>query len=121
MNFIGAITNALDEAMTENNDIFMMGEDIGSFGGAFKATKGLYEKHGQERVIDTPISESAFVGAAVGAALAGKVPIVELQFFDFVYPALDQLTTEAAKYHWKFKWLLGAQQELGQDQVLFTQ
>ena len=101
MNFIGAITNALDEAMTENNDIFMMGEDIGSFGGAFKATKGLYEKHGQERVIDTPISESAFVGAAVGAALAGKVPIVELQFFDFVYPALDQLTTEAAKYHWK--------------------
>ena len=101
MNFISAITNTLDEIMSDNEDIFLMGEDIGSFGGAFKATQGLFEKYGEERVIDTPISEAAFVGAAVGAALAGKIPIVELQFFDFVYPALDQLTTEAAKYHWK--------------------
>ena len=101
MNLISAITNTLDEVMSDNEDIFLMGEDIGSFGGAFKATQGLFEKYGQERVIDTPISEAGFVGAAVGAALAGKIPIVELQFFDFVYPALDQLTTEAAKYHWK--------------------
>ena len=78
-----------------------MGEDIGEFGGAFKATQGLFEKYGGDRVIDTPISEAGFVGAAVGSALAGKIPIVELQFFDFVYPALDQLTTEAAKYNWK--------------------
>ena len=101
MNLISAITNTLDEVMSDNEDIFLMGEDIGSFGGAFKATQGLFEKYGEERVIDTPISEAGFVGAAVGAALAGKIPIVELQFFDFVYPALDQLTTEAAKYHWK--------------------
>jgi len=101
MNFIDSITNALDEVMEDNEDTFLIGEDIGSFGGAFKATRGLFEKYGKERVIDTPISEAAFVGAAVGAALAGKIPIVELQFFDFVYPALDQLTTEAAKYHWK--------------------
>lgn len=101
MNFIESITNAMDEAMFDNEDIFIMGEDIGGFGGAFKATQGLYEKYGGDRVIDTPISEAGFVGAAVGSALAGKIPIVELQFFDFVYPALDQLTTEAAKYNWK--------------------
>ncbi len=101
MNFIESITNAMDEAMFDNEDIFVMGEDIGGFGGAFKATQGLFEKYGGDRVIDTPISEAGFVGAAVGSALAGKIPIVELQFFDFVYPALDQLTTEAAKYNWK--------------------
>jgi|TARA_B110000914_G_scaffold225681_1_gene247127 2-oxoisovalerate dehydrogenase E1 component len=101
MNFIEAITNGLDEAMENNKDVFMMGEDIGAFEGAFKATKGLHEKYGSTRVLDTPISEAAFMGAAVGAALYGKIPIVELQFFDFIYPALDQITTEAAKYFWK--------------------
>ena len=101
MNFIEAITNGLDEAMENNKDVLMMGEDIGAFEGAFKATKGLHEKYGSGRVLDTPISEGAFMGAAVGAALYGKIPIVELQFFDFLYPALDQITTEAAKYFWK--------------------
>jgi 2-oxoisovalerate dehydrogenase E1 component len=101
MNFIEAITNGLDEAMGNNKDVFMMGEDIGAFEGAFKATKGLHEKYGSGRVLDTPISEGAFMGAAIGAALYGKIPIVELQFFDFLYPALDQITTEAAKYFWK--------------------
>ncbi len=101
MNFIEAINNGLDEAMEEDKDIFMMGEDIGGFEGAFKATKGLFEKYGESRVLDTPISEGGFMGAGVGAALAGKKPVIELQFFDFVYPALDQITTEAAKYYWK--------------------
>ena len=101
MNYIEAITNGLDELMEEDEDVFMMGEDIGVFEGAFKATKGLFNKYGPFRVIDTSISEGAFTGAAVGAALAGKKPIIELQFYDFVYPALDQITTEAAKYYWK--------------------
>jgi len=101
MNFIEAITNGLDEVMDKDEDIFMMGEDIGVFEGAFKATKGLSEKYGPSRVLDTPISEAGFMGAGVGAALAGKKPIIELQFYDFVYPALDQITTEAAKYYWK--------------------
>ena len=101
MNFIEAITNGLDEVMGKDEDVFMMGEDIGVFEGAFKATKGLFEKYGASRVLDTPISEGGFMGAGVGAALAGKKPIIELQFFDFVYPALDQITTEAAKYYWK--------------------
>ena len=101
MNFIEAITNGLDEVMDEDEDVFMMGEDIGVFEGAFKATKELYEKYGSSRVLDTPISEGGFMGAGVGAALAGKKPIIELQFYDFVYPALDQITAEAAKYYWK--------------------
>ena len=101
MNLIEAITNGLDELLENDKDVFMMGEDIGEFEGAFKATKGLYAKYGPDRILDTAISEGAFTGAAVGAALAGKKPIVELQFYDFVYPALDQITTEAAKYHWK--------------------
>ena len=101
MNYIEAITNGLDELMENDENVFMMGEDIGIFEGAFKATKGLFNKYGPSRVIDTSISEGAFTGAAVGAALAGKKPIVELQFYDFVYPALDQITTEAAKYYWK--------------------
>ena len=101
MNYIEAITNGLDELMENDENVFMMGEDIGVFEGAFKATKGLFNKYGPFRVIDTSISEGGFTGAAVGAALAGKKPIVELQFYDFVYPALDQITTEAAKYYWK--------------------
>ncbi len=101
MNFIEAITNGLNEVMEKDEDVFIMGEDIGVFEGAFKATKGLYEKFGSARVLDTPISEGGFMGAGVGAALAGKKPIIELQFYDFVYPALDQITTEAAKYYWK--------------------
>jgi len=101
MNLIEAIINGLDELLENDKDVFMMGEDIGEFEGAFKATKGLYAKYGPDRILDTAISEGAFTGAAVGAALAGKKPIVELQFYDFVYPALDQITTEAAKYYWK--------------------
>jgi 2-oxoisovalerate dehydrogenase E1 component beta subunit len=101
MNFIEAITNGLDELMDNDENVFMMGEDIGVFERAIKATKGLFNKYGPFRVIDTSISEGGFTGAAVGAALAGKKPIVELQFYDFVYPALDQITTEAAKYNWK--------------------
>ena len=83
--------------MENDENVFMMGEDIGVFEGAFKATKGLFDKYGPFRVIDTSISEGGFTGAAVGAALAGKKPIVELQFYDFVYPALDQITNRSSK------------------------
>lgn len=98
---LDAIAQALDEEMERDESVFIMGEDIGAFGGAFKVTKGLEEKYGPWRVIDTPISESAILGAAVGSALQGAVPIVELQYTDFIYPAMDQLVTEAAKYRWK--------------------
>ncbi|MFQ5948400.1 MAG: pyruvate dehydrogenase complex E1 component subunit beta [Acidimicrobiia bacterium] len=98
---LDAVSQALDEEMERDDRVFLLGEDIGGFGGAFKVTQGLIEKYGPMRVIDTPISESAIVGAATGAALQGMRPIAELQYIDFIYPALDQLVNEAAKYHWK--------------------
>lgn len=96
-----AIGRAIGDEMERDERVFVLGEDVGPFGGAFKVTAGLHERFGSQRVIDTPIAESAIVGAAVGAALMGQRPIAELQYTDFIYPGLDQLVTEAAKYHWK--------------------
>ena len=98
---VDAIKAGLIEAMEEDDSVFLLGEDVGAFGGAFKVTEGIIEKFGPMRVVDMPIAEVAIVGAAVGAALAGLRPIAELQYTDFIYPGLDQLVTEAAKYHWK--------------------
>jgi 2-oxoisovalerate dehydrogenase E1 component beta subunit len=99
--FIEAIRGALRDALLEDERVFLLGEDIGHFGGAFGATKGLWEEFGDERVIDTPISEEAFVGAAVGAAWMGDRPVAELQFADFVSCAFDPIVTVAAKTHWR--------------------
>ena len=98
---LDAINQALDEEMGRDERVFILGEDVGSFGGAFKVTEGLFAKYGPNRVIDTPIAESAIIGGAVGAALMGQRPVAELQYADFIYPGLDQLFTEAAKYLWK--------------------
>src|SRR3954453_19192931 len=91
-----AVLKALDDALTEDPTVIMLGEDIGAAGGPFKVTEGLIEKHGAHRVIDTPISEMAFLGAAVGAAVCGMRPVVEIMFIEFIGVALDQLTTQAA-------------------------
>lgn len=99
--FLEAVSQALDEEMERDERVFLLGEDIGAFGGAFKVTAGLFEKYGPMRVIDTPIAEGAIIGGAVGAALQGQLPVAELQYADFIYPGLDQLFTEAAKYFWK--------------------
>jgi 2-oxoisovalerate dehydrogenase E1 component beta subunit len=99
--FIEAIRGALRDALLEDERVFLLGEDIGHFGGAFGVTKGLWEEFGDERVIDTPISEEAFVGAAVGAAWMGDRPVAELQFADFVSCAFDPIVTVAAKTHWR--------------------
>jgi 2-oxoisovalerate dehydrogenase E1 component len=98
---LDAINSALDEEMTRDERVFVLGEDVGPFGGAFKVTKGLHEKFGPHRVVDWPIAESTIIGAAVGAALEGQVPVAELQYTDFIYPGMDQLFNEAAKYLWK--------------------
>jgi len=98
---LDAINQALDEEMERDDRVFILGEDVGLYGGAFKVTEGLFEKYGPDRVIDTPIAESAIIGGAVGAALMGLRPVVELQYSDFIYPGLDQLFNEAAKYLWK--------------------
>lgn len=94
-----AIREAIAQAMQENDKVFMLGEDIGVYGGAFGVTGDLYHRFGAERIRDTPISEMGIVGAAVGAALVGMKPIVEIQFSDFTAQAMDQIVNQAAKIH----------------------
>ena len=92
-----AISEGISQEMTRDSNVFVMGEDIGSYGGIFGATGGLLEKFGKDRIIDTPISETAFIGAATGAAAAGLRPIVELMFVDFFGVCMDQIYNHLAK------------------------
>ena len=94
-----AIREAIGQAMESDESVFMLGEDIGVYGGAFGVSGDLYHRFGEERVRDTPISELGIVGAAVGAALVGMKPIVEIQFSDFTAQAMDQIVNQAAKIH----------------------
>jgi 2-oxoisovalerate dehydrogenase E1 component beta subunit len=100
--YLEAIRQAIWEEMEKDPNVFVLGEDIGAYGGAFKVTEGLLERFGAMRVIDTPIAEGAIVGAAIGAALMGMRPVAEMQFIDFISCAFDQLTNFAAKnrYRW---------------------
>lgn len=100
--YIDAIRRALYESMLDDPKVFCIGEDIGAYGGAFGATKGLFELFGAERVIDTPISESLIVGAAVGAAMLGYRPVVEMQFGDFISCAFDQIVNQAATLRYRY-------------------
>lgn len=99
--YLEAIRQALWEEMDQDERVFLLGEDIAVYGGAFKITKGFLEKFGEDRVIDTPLSESGFVGAAIGAALMGMRPVVEMQFADFISCAFDQIVNMAAKHHYR--------------------
>jgi pyruvate/2-oxoglutarate/acetoin dehydrogenase E1 component len=94
-----AINEALREEMTRDKSVFVMGEDVGQFGGVFQATATLYKDFGPSRVLDTPISEAAIVGAALGSALAGLRPIAEIMFVDFTSIAMDQIANQCAKFH----------------------
>ncbi len=94
------MTKALREALDEYKDAFIMGEDVGAYGGAYAVTKGLLEEYGPERVKDTPISESAFVGSGIGAALAGLKPIVEIMSINFSLLAIDQIVNHAARFRY---------------------
>lgn len=95
-----AMIQALEQEMERDESIFIMGEDIAKYGGIFGSTTGLYDKFGGERIMDTPISETAFIGAAVGAAAEGFRPIVELMFVDFFGVAMDQIYNQIAKIHY---------------------
>jgi 2-oxoisovalerate dehydrogenase E1 component beta subunit len=99
--YINAITEALAEEMRADPRVFIIGEDVGVEGGVFKATKGLYEEFGAERVIDSPLAEGIIVSSAIGAALAGLKPVPEIQFSDFITPAMDALTQQAAKLRYR--------------------
>ena len=100
--YVEAIRQGIWEEMEANKDVFILGEDVGIYGGAFQVTEGMLDPFGGMRVIDTPISEAAIVGAAIGAALMGMRPIAEMQFIDFISCAFDQITNFAAKnrYRW---------------------
>ena len=95
-----AITEAMAEEMELDDNVFIIGEDVDLFGGVYKLTKGLVERFGKKRVRGTPISESAFVGLATGAAMTGLRPIVEIMYMDFSLLAMDQLVNQAAKIYY---------------------
>ena len=101
MNMIQAINSAIDVAMGRNDSIVVLGEDVGYFGGVFRATAGLQKKHGKTRVFDTPITECGIIGVAVGMGAYGLRPVPEIQFADYIYPALDQLVSEAARLRYR--------------------
>ena len=100
--YIRAITEALSEEMARDEDVFIIGEDVGGPGGAFSATKGLLETFGDRRVKDTPISESAIVGLAIGAAISGLRPVAEIMFADFLAVCMDQIVNQMAKTRYMF-------------------
>ena len=101
LNYIQAITLAMEEEMARDENVFVVGEDVGIKGGVFRATDGLYDKFGEDRVIDAPLAESAIVGVGVGAAMYGMRPIAEIQFADFIFPAVNQIISEAAKIRYR--------------------
>lgn len=101
LNMIEAINDALDVMMARDGDIVTFGEDVGYFGGVFRATAGLQKKYGKNRVFDTPINECGIIGAAVGMAAYGLRPVPEIQFADYIYPGLDQLVSEAARLRYR--------------------
>jgi len=97
-----ALVEAMREEMERDEKVFIMGEDVAIYGGAYGATKGLYEQFGEDRVRDTAISESAIVGAAIGTAITGMRPIAEIMYIDFITQAMDQLVNQAAKMRYMF-------------------
>jgi len=101
ISYIDAVTMAIKEEMEKDERVFVLGEDVGRKGGVFKATQGLYEQFGENRVIDTPLAESAIAGVGIGAAMYGLRPIAEMQFADFIMPAVNQIISEAARIRYR--------------------
>ncbi len=101
MTLIQAVTHTLDQAMGRDENVCILGEDVGKNGGVFRATDGLWAKYGDARVLDTPLNESLIVGSAIGMAMYGLRPVPEIQFSDFIYPAFDQIVSEAAKIRYR--------------------
>lgn len=99
--YIEAVTLAMKEEMERDENVFVLGEDVGKRGGVFRATNSLYEQFGEERVIDTPLAESAIAGVGIGAAMYGMRPVAEMQFADFIMPAVNQIVSEAAKIRYR--------------------
>ncbi len=101
INIVQAVNQALKEEMRRDDRIVVLGEDVGRDGGVFRATEGLYDEFGPDRVMDTPLAESGIIGTAIGMAIYGLNPVPEIQFLDFIYPAFDQIVTNLAKLRYR--------------------
>ena len=101
MNMVQAINSGLDVMLARDPDVVIFGEDVGYFGGVFRCTEGLQNKHGKRRVFDTPIAEGGIMAAALGMGVYGLRPVAEIQFADYIYPAMDQLVSEAARLRYR--------------------
>lgn len=101
LTMIQAITEAMDQKMAEDSRTMLLGEDIGVNGGVFRATENLLQKYGQNRVVDTPLAESGIIGAAIGLAMNGMIPVVEIQFLAFIYPGFEQIVSHAARMRYR--------------------
>ncbi len=101
MTMVQALNDALRHEMRLDDRVVLLGEDVGKVGGVFRVTQGLMDEFGEERVIDTPLSENGIIGSAIGMAMYGLRPVPEIQFADFIYPAFDQIVNEAAKYRYR--------------------
>ena len=101
MNLLQAVNNGLDTAMAADEKVICLGEDIGKFGGVFRATSNLQEKYGRPRCFNTPLTEQGIAGFAIGLAAQGSVAVAEIQFADYIFPAFDQIVNEAAKFRYR--------------------
>ncbi|MGG0815074.1 alpha-ketoacid dehydrogenase subunit beta [Paenibacillus alvei] len=101
LTILQAINEALDQKLADDQRVMLTGEDIGVNGGVFRATEGLFEKYGKERVVDTPLAEAGIIGSAIGLALNGFIPVVEIQFLAFIYPGFEQIVTHAARMRYR--------------------
>src|SRR6478752_7904265 len=101
MNLLESVRDALRTQMKADPRVVVLGEDIGKFGGVFRATSGLFDEFGADRVIDTPLAEAGIIGTAIGMALYGLRPVPEIQFGDFIFPAFDQIVNELAKFRYR--------------------
>jgi len=101
LTMVEAVRLALKEEMERNDQVILLGEDVGPNGGVFRATGGLLDKFGTGRVLDTPLSESGIIGFAIGLALYGLRPVAEIQFIDFIWPGFDQVVSELAKFRYR--------------------
>ena len=103
LSLVQAVTDGLRTMMKERQEIIVMGEDVGRNGGVFRATEGLLEEFGEQRIIDTPLSEAGIVGTGIGLAINGFIPVVEMQFLGFIYPAFEQIMTHATRIRMRTK------------------
>ncbi|MFS0553878.1 alpha-ketoacid dehydrogenase subunit beta [Brevibacillus sp. 179-C9.3 HS] len=101
LTMIQAITEAMDQKLADDSRIMLLGEDIGVNGGVFRATEDLIHKYGPDRVVDTPLAEAGIIGAAIGLAMNGKIPVVEIQFLAFIYPGFEQIVSHAARMRYR--------------------